>query len=60
MRFLIWLSLLSAVVIVGVMVYRGCTHAPMAATQARLLSSKPVIADADVDVFLAKYDAALQ
>ena len=60
MRVLIWLFLIAAVVVVGMLVHRGRTRAPMAATPARLPSSKPAIADADVDAFLAKYDAVLQ
>lgn len=60
MRFMIWLLLVAAVVMVGVILHRGRTRASTAVTQARLSSSKSAIADADVDAFLAKYDAALQ
>ncbi len=60
MRFLIWLLLIAGMVVVGVIMHRGRTRAPMADTQARLPSSKPAVADADVDAFLAKYEPALQ
>ena len=60
MRFLIWLFLLAAVVVFGVILHRSRMRASTAVTQAQLPSSKRAIADADVDAFLAKYDTALQ
>ncbi len=60
MRFMIWLFLLAAVVVVGVILHRGRMRASTADAQAQLPSSKSAIVDADVDAFLAKYDAALQ
>lgn len=60
MRLLIWLFLLAVIVVVGVILQRNRVRAPTAAVQARLPAAKPIIADADVDAFLAKYEAALK
>lgn len=60
MRVLIWLLLVVAAVAVVAIIHRGRVRVSTAGAQAQLPASKPAIADADVDAFLAKYDTALQ
>lgn len=64
MRLLIWLFFLAVAMVIGAVIHRSRVRTPAAGAQAqvpaRLPSSTPAIADADVDAFLAKYEAALK